>query len=132
MYCRHCGNLMDPQAVVCVRCGCPKGQGVNHCRNCNAFTNQYSVICTQCGVSLENIDMANQKSKLVAGLLGIFLGSFGIHNFYLGYTGKAVAQLLITLLLCGGAISFIWSLIEAILIFTDYINVDGNGMPLKE
>ena len=40
----------------------------------------------------------NAKSKMAAGLLGIFLGSLGIHNFYLGYTGKAVAQLLITIL----------------------------------
>lgn len=27
----------------------------------------------------------NAKSKMAAGLLGIFLGSFGVHNFYLGY-----------------------------------------------
>lgn len=37
-----------------------------------------------------------QKSKIVAGLLGLFLGTLGVHNFYLGYTGKAVAQLLLT------------------------------------
>ena len=39
-----------------------------------------------------------QKSKLAAGLLGIFLGCFGVHNFYLGNTGKAVAQLLLTVI----------------------------------
>ena len=37
------------------------------------------------------------QSKLAAGLLGIFLGGLGVHNFYLGNTGKAVAQLLLTL-----------------------------------
>lgn len=31
----------------------------------------------------------DQKSKMAAGLLGIFLGGLGIHNFYLGYTGKS-------------------------------------------
>lgn len=74
------------------------------------------------------------KSKIAAGLLGIFLGGFGVHNFYLGYTGKAVAQLLITLLTCGfGAfISSIWGLIEGILILTGSINVDGAGIPLKD
>ena len=73
------------------------------------------------------------KSKIAAGLLGIFLGGFGVHNFYLGYTGKAVAQLLITLLTCGfGAfISSIWGLIEGILILTGSINVDGAGIPLN-
>lgn len=58
------------------------------------------------------------KSKLVAGLLGIFLGVFGVHNFYLGFTGKAIAQLLITIL-SFGILSFVsatWGLIEGILI----------------
>jgi len=31
-------------------------------------------------------------------LLGVFLGGLGIHNFYAGYTTKAVVQLLISLL----------------------------------
>ena len=35
----------------------------------------------------------SDKSKLVAGLLQLFLGSFGVGRFYLGYTGLAVAQL---------------------------------------
>lgn len=39
----------------------------------------------------------NAKSKMAAGLLGIFLGSFGVHNFYLGYTTKAVIQLVCTI-----------------------------------
>lgn len=74
------------------------------------------------------------KSKIAAGLLGIFLGSLGVHNFYLGYTGKAIAQLLITLLTCGigGIASGIWGLIEGILILTGSIAVDGNGLPLVD
>ena len=74
------------------------------------------------------------KSKLAAGLLGIFLGSLGIHNFYLGYTGKAVAQLLITILTCGigGIVTSIWGLIEGIFILTGRINVDAQGKPLTD
>lgn len=72
------------------------------------------------------------KSKLAAGLLGILVGAFGVHNFYLGYTGKAVAQLLITVLTCGfgAVISSIWGLIEGILILTGSINTDAQGRPL--
>src|SRR5258707_374960 len=33
-----------------------------------------------------------RKSKLVAGLLGIFLGGLGVHRFYLGYIGIGIAQ----------------------------------------
>ena len=74
------------------------------------------------------------KSKIAAGILGILLGALGVHNFYLGYTGKAVAQLLITILTCGwGSIfSGIWGLIEGILILTGSINVDGTGRPLRD
>ena len=74
------------------------------------------------------------KSKIVAGILGILLGSLGIHNFYLGYNGKAIAQLLISVLSLGilSGISGIWGLIEGILILTGSINTDANGNPLKD
>ncbi len=74
-----------------------------------------------------------QKDKLTAGLLGIFLGTFGVHNFYLGKTGLAIAQLCITVLSCGilAIVSSIWGLIEGIMILTGSIDRDGNGVPLK-
>ena len=40
--------------------------------------------------------MEEQKSRLIGGLLGIFLGQFGVHNFYLGYTTKAIIQVSLT------------------------------------
>jgi TM2 domain-containing membrane protein YozV len=57
------------------------------------------------------------KSKVVAGVLGILLGAFGAHKFYLGYTKEAVIMLLVTLLTFGlGAIAMeIIGLIEGIL-----------------
>ena len=78
--------------------------------------------------------MENQKSKLVAGLLGILLGSLGVHNFYLGFTGKAIAQLLITVLSCGilSVVSAIWGLIEGIQYLTGSLNTDAKGNPLKD
>ena len=80
------------------------------------------------------VDPNMQKSKMAAGLLGIFLGSFDVHNFYLGYTGKAVAQLLITVLTCGfgSFVSGIWGLVEGIMILSGNINVDGKNIPLKD
>ena len=81
-----------------------------------------------------------QKSKIVAGLLGLFLGTLGVHNFYLGYTGKAVAQLLLTLIgwiiLIGPIISGIWALIEAVLILCSSYGSnwhrDGRGQELQD
>lgn len=58
------------------------------------------------------------KSKATAGVLAILLGTLGIHNFYLGYTGKGIAQLLITVLSFGilAFVSSIWGVIEGIVI----------------
>jgi len=81
-----------------------------------------------------NNSVSNQKSRIVAGVFGIVLGALGVHNFYLGYTGKAVAQLLISVLSCGvlSVASGIWGFIEGVLILAGEIKVDGNGIPLKD
>lgn len=39
-----------------------------------------------------------QKSRVAAGILGIFLGGFGIHRFYLGYVGIGIVQLIVSIL----------------------------------
>ena len=76
------------------------------------------------------------KSKLAAGLLAIFLGSLGVHNFYLGFTKRAVAQLLISVLSFGIAapIIAIWALIEGIFYLTDHegYTTDAKGVPLDK
>ena len=79
-------------------------------------------------------DEYSQKSKIAAGLFGIFFGAFGVHNFYLGYNGKAIAQLLITLLSCGflAPVSSIWGLIEGIMILATKDYKDGQGRNLKD
>ncbi|SHI16437.1 TM2 domain-containing membrane protein YozV [Sporobacter termitidis DSM 10068] len=137
MYCRNCGNQIDPNAAVCVKCGYQNGTGERFCPNCGAETVPGAYACTRCGIALPPQYAyygPEQKSKLAAGLLGIFLGSLGIHNFYLGYTGKAVAQLLITVLTLGfgTVITGIWGLVEGILILTGSIAVDGKGVPLRD
>lgn len=79
-----------------------------------------------------------QKSKIVAGILGILLGSIGVHNFYLGNTGKAVTQLLITVISLGmlSVISAVWGLIEGILILVskpgDKWHRDARGFELQD
>lgn len=134
MFCKNCGAPMDPNAAVCIRCGCAKGTGLSYCPNCGRPTAPGAVVCTDCGCGLSAAVYSNAKSKLAAGLLGIFLGSLGVHNFYLGFTGKAVAQLLISILSCGtlAGVSAIWGLIEGILYLTGHYSVDANGVPLRD
>lgn len=108
------------------------------CTNCGTELNEQQDICLKCGVRVNNgkptNNNPNAKSKLAGGLLGIFLGALGVHNFYLGYTGKAVGQLLITILSCGilSFVSAIWGLIEGVMILAGNIDKDANGNPLSE
>ena len=83
----------------------------------------------------------SSKSKLAAGLLGIFLGGLGVHNFYLGNTGKAVAQLLLTLvgwilLGLGPIAAAIWGFVEGIIILCSKPgspwHKDANGYELSD
>jgi TM2 domain-containing membrane protein YozV len=71
----------------------------------------------------------SDKSKLVAGLLQLFLGSFGVGRFYLGYNGIGVAQIAVTWLTCG--IGAIWPLVDAVLILVGKVP-DSNGRTLRE
>lgn len=138
MYCKNCGTELNNNAAVCLTCGCAVGTGTNHCSNCGAATAPNAVVCTSCGVAL-NVNNApaggsSAKSKTTAGLLAIFLGTLGIHNFYLGYTQKAVIQLIVSIVgsfLFGlGAIAvWIWAIVEAVQIFQGKIT-DAKGLPL--
>lgn len=67
------------------------------------------------------------KSRGLYIILGLFLGCLGIHNFYAGRFGAAVAQLLITIFLGWLIIPLLcvmlWVLIECIVITEDGSNV---------
>lgn len=157
MFCKNCGAQLNENAAFCVSCGVAAGQGNAYCSNCGNAVAPNAAVCLKCGAALgmqgvqgnsaAGIVTGAQKSKIAAGLLGIFLGGFGVHNFYLGYTGKAIAQvlmgslgILLTLFSCGILFIFIfaaigssiWGLIEGIMILCGSIKVDGKGIPLKE
>lgn len=65
---------------------------------------------------------AGADKKIAAGILGILLGSLGIHKFILGYTKEGVIMLLVTILgsfiLVGPMIMWIIGLIEGIMYLT--------------
>ena len=64
------------------------------------------------------------KSRTIAALLGFFLGGIGIHRFYLGNVGMAVAMLLLGWLTLG-----IWPLIDWIVVLAGAAH-DGQGLPV--
>ncbi len=142
-YCKNCGEpYMTDEAIMCVKCGMSKGTGSNYCHFCGKPMEPQANVCLNCGVASTSAGKGVAKSKVVAGLLGIFLGCYGAHNFYLGYTSKAVTQLVLTLV--GLVLSCIvvgvflvigieiWGLVEGIMILTGKIDTDAKGIPLKD
>ena len=97
------------------------------------------------------------KSKIAAGLLAFFTGCFGVHNFYLGYIGKCIFQVILYVLcyiflipgslltaaapivglilsllsLCCSVPLLIWTVTEGICILTGKISCDAKGVPLR-
>ncbi len=66
---------------------------------------------------------SQENKKMLAGILGIILGSLGIHKFVLGYTKEGVIMLILGLLgifTCGitSSISWIVGIIEGIMYLT--------------
>ncbi|GAA3829608.1 TM2 domain-containing protein [Nocardioides panacisoli] len=70
----------------------------------------------------------SDKQKMVAGLLQIFLGGFGVGRFYIGDTQTGVLQIVVTVFTCG--IGSIWGLIDGIMMLTGEPN-DAQGRPLR-
>lgn len=144
MFCRNCGSEMAENAAICVKCGVAKGEATNYCPNCGNETNENAAVCLNCGVALKKVKSAGglsegAKSKLIAGLLAIFLGHLGIHEFYLGDKKKATHKIIatvISVILCVVGVGIIallaiwaWNIYDAVMIFTGKrVDADGNAL----
>ena len=110
--------------------GQPMGQAPNPYQTAQP---QINVVVQQTASPTTNVVAAGvqpyqtaPRSRVAYVLLGLFVGVLGIHNFYAGYHGRGVAQLLISLLFCwigSPAVVWLWNLIEVIA-----VNRDANGV----
>jgi TM2 domain-containing membrane protein YozV len=105
-----------------------EGDPLRPCPFCAEQILATAVKCRYCGEMLNRgttqAHAGGTTSKIAAGLLGIFLGSLGIHKFYLGYSREGVTMLLVSILgglatcgLASGVMSII-GFIEGIIYLT--------------
>ena len=109
--CNRCGNMVSEHAATCPRCGNPI-KGVTPAPGyyqANQMPPPHPVY-----VQVYQTPMpppyTQPKSPVVAGLLALFLGGFGIHYFYMGKPVPGIIFLL-----------FCWTLIPAIIAFLQAI-----------
>ena len=137
MRCYHCGEEVNAEDVFCKYCGVRLNELTYYCTNCGKEISAIDASCLHCGY--QNKDQRQRytvKSRIVAGMLGIFVGGLGIHNFYLGYSSKGFIQLVLSILgifTLGitSIISLIWGLIEGVMILMGYVKKDGNDLYIK-
>jgi TM2 domain-containing membrane protein YozV len=92
-YCTKCGAVNDDTAQFCTTC-----QGA--LSPVGGYQPMQSVNPGAPGAITDWQAMGADK-KILAGILGIVVGGFGVHKFVLGYTTEGIIQIVITLLTCG-------------------------------
>jgi len=111
------------------------------CSNCGKNIDEGQAFCSSCGHSvssapattISNIQTTTiiqpPKSREAAGLLALFLGCIGVHDFYVGKVSQGAIKVILTLTGLGYIISAIWGFVDTICIITGSYH-DYWGRPL--
>ncbi|MBB6183025.1 zinc-ribbon domain and TM2 domain-containing protein [Oleiagrimonas soli] len=118
MFCSHCGSEVADHAVVCVKCGASVA---------GRMPPQAATASAGVAPPVQGSTTTIGKSRVAYVLFGVFLGGLGIHNFYAGYAGRGVAQLLVSLLLGWLIVPllavYIWVIVEVCTVEQDAYGV---------
>ncbi len=126
-YCHNCGAIINKEIEICPKCNVTQNSNLQntnsvkpvinnneqYCTSCGAVINKEAEICLKCGVRQKS-NLKNDRTKVVAGILAILLGLFGVHKFYLGSIGLGIVYVLF----CWTGIPAVIGLIEGIIYLT--------------
>lgn len=112
MYCKSCGAEIPDDATKCSQCG----------------NNPHDASKQEVRRVKPEYEFVHAKSRLLAGLLQIFLCFLGAGRFYLGYVTTAVLQIFVTFIT--GGFGAIWPIIDGVMILTGSVQTDAKGQPL--
>lgn len=121
MFCKNCGEQMNDNQAICLKCGVKTGEGNAYCANCGKEVVPEAEVCLSCGVAIKKTANYGNYDKVVIALVCFFLGGLGIHNFMLGETKKGVVKIVLNF--CFG-IGSILALIDFIRILMDKYEVN--------
>ncbi len=125
MYCKNCGEMMNDNQAICVKCGVKTGEGSNFCQNCGNPMNPGADICLACGVAQKKAGNLAGHDKITMALLAFFLGGLGVHNFMMGESKKGIFKIVMSL--CFG-IGAILALIDFVRILTDKYEINPDKL----
>ena len=140
MYCAHCGKEIKDDAAFCPECGAAVYKKEGEAAPAAPEDGNFNAAFDAGPAPMPDPNYAqgspnpqpqkkSSRSKIAAGLLGIFLGGWGIHNFYLGKTSMGVIQIVVTLVTCG--IGSLWGFVEGIMCLCGQVT-DVDGLPLSD
>ncbi len=123
MFCKNCGEAMNDNQAICLKCGVKTGDGAGFCANCGQPVAPNADVCLSCGVAINkgNANYLNGKDKVTIALICFFLGGLGIHNFMLGETKKGIVKIVLSFCFYIGSIL---ALIDFIKILMDKYEVN--------
>ncbi|MDR3310447.1 MAG: TM2 domain-containing protein [Oscillospiraceae bacterium] len=110
-FCKHCGERIDIDAVMCIKCGKQVEELKGSAATPNIVINNENTNTNQ-NVNLNAGMFKKPKNKWTAFLLCLFLGYFGAHKFYEGKTGLGILYLL-----TGGVFGIGWFIDAIVLLF---------------
>ena len=110
--CKHCGETICVALRVAEEAKRSSASSGTHVfMNAGGASSSSSSSSAAAAGNGNGLQMIGTKSRVVAALLAFFLGTFGIHKFYLGQTGLGILYLLF----CWSFIPTLVSLIEGCL-----------------
>ena len=126
MKCEYCENEVPADVSRCPSCGAAVKLSVDVVAVVQPKAGEAPTRIPASTECEESSLPRKRKMKAVYVVLGFFFGAIGIHNFYVGYKYRAIAQLLITVLSFGCLllVSWIWAIVEIII-----VNDDASGRP---
>ena len=121
MFCKNCGEQMNDNQAICLKCGVKTGQGNAYCANCGNAVAPNAEVCLTCGVAIKNTSDFAGNDKVTIALVCFFLGAIGIHNFMMGEPKKGVVKIVFS---CCFGLGAILALIDFIKILMDKYEVN--------